>query len=418
MVDDERGGATWTVAFSFLAAFAFALPWRHAVTIRPGVSIGPAIAAALATAWIVTALRTRTVRRPHAFHLALGLFTALSMASLLWTVDAQRTFFRAATLGYVFALTVVAWDILDTRGRIAVVSQALVLGTFVVGAVGVVEVIQQGGLADRRDVVYGANANELARWVVLATPLAAGLLVNSRRFGDGLAGYVNVGYLVATPFVILATGSRQGGVAFVALVILGVFVVARYGRSLGIRPRQVLAGVGFLVLAIVSIESIASLSIFLERLPYEPSRLGSAGGRTAIWAEGLAAFRANPLLGVGAGAYSAVTPPGMSADPHNTFVGVAVELGLVGLSSFLLVAAIPLGVALTTSGPTYTSVGIYLALVLFASVAMLYNDPFNWLLVLVVLAAHSVPSADREHEPVAPVRQHDRDANAVETLPD
>ncbi len=66
---------------------------------------------------------------------------------------------------------------------------------------------------------------------------------------------------------------------------------------------------------------------------------GDLNQRTAIWAAGLRAFAAHPVLGVGEGAYLQISDRqlGEGFVAHNTFVSVLVELGIVG---FLLFAAI------------------------------------------------------------------------------
>lgn len=412
-VDERRGSTARTVVFWLLVAFVFVQPWRHAVTIRPGLSIGPAVGAVLAATWIGVALLSGDVRRPHGFHVAVGLFVGLSAASVLWTIDVGRTLSRVGTLGYILVLLVVSWDLLVTRKRIAIVAQALVLGVALVGIAGIVELIQQGGLYGRENLVFGVNANELARLEVLAVPFAAGLLANSRRFGSGVGGTVNLGFLVLVPFMVLATGSRQGALALAALGGIGLLLLVRRGRAVGLTRGHLAASLLVFSGAVLTISAVASLAIFVDRLPLAFSRLGTLGGRTPIWMEGIAAFRANPLVGVGAGAYGAITPPGMGADPHNTIVGVAAELGIVGLLAFSFVAAVPIRAAVAGPGPTYQSLGIFLVLGLFASVAMLYNDPLNWVIVLLVLAAHSLPpSSERTH--TAAAGDADREATEVE----
>ncbi|WP_254863540.1 O-antigen ligase family protein [Halovivax gelatinilyticus] len=394
MVAGERDGRAVAERFvlALLVAVAFVLPFRHAIE-GPvgGRSIGPVLAVVLVSVWALTKVVTRDVRRPHPFHLAFGLFLALSVASLAWTVDASLTFVRIAILGYTLVLLVVAWDVLRTRARVAFVAQAIVAGVFLVGLVGVVELLAQGGLEAREHVAFGVNANELARWVVLAAPLAAALLVSDRRFGSGPFGILNVAYLVAVPFMVLATGSRQGALAMVVLAVVGLFALVRRGRSLRPDSLHVASGFVLLAVAIVAIRSVASLDVFLDRLPFVLWRVDTLGGRTPIWEAGIDAIRDSPGLGTGAGTYAAITPEGMSADPHNTIVGVAAELGLVGLAVFLVLVAIPFVSVVRNPGPTYASIGLFLAFALFATVAMLYNDPFYWLVLLLLLAIHEAP---------------------------
>ena len=406
----RRSSAVETGAFALLVAFAFVLPLRHAIVvpvdvpivpfvgptveIPRGLSIGPVLAAALVVVWALAVVLTLDVRRPHPFHAAFALFFAFAAASYRWTIDPASTLTRIAILGYVFVLVVIAWDLLRTRRRVAAVAQAIVLGAFLVGIVGTWEVVQQGGVTREGPLAYGANPNELARWLVLAVPLSAGLLANSRRFGSGPFAYLNVAYMVAAPFMVLATGSRQGVVALLVLAALGSVALVARRRTIRLRLRHVAVGLTLLGATLAAVRGVASFDAFLYRRPFALDRLGSLGGRTAYWAEGLEAFREHRLRGVGAGAFGELTPEGMSADPHNTFVGVAAELGAVGVVLFALAVVVPVVAVARRPGPTYSSVGILVAFALFSTVAMLYNDPLNWLVLLLVLAAHSATTDD------------------------
>ncbi|WP_247729231.1 O-antigen ligase family protein [Halovivax limisalsi] len=376
--------------FVLFVGYAFLLPLRHALVVPAiGVSIGPLLALAIWSGWGLLVLVRGSMRRPHPFHAAVGAFVLVAAASLAWTIDTSMTAVRVATLGYVLAVLVVAWDLLRSRRRIAIVGQALVLGVFVVGLLGVVDVLQQGGLLSRRHVAHGVNANVLARWLVLVAPVAAGLFVADRRSDRVLLGVIDVAYLALLPFMVLATGSRQGVVALLVLGALGGVALARRGPPIKFGRRHVV-GTGLLVgLFVVAVRRIGSLGVFLDRLPAATSRLDTLGGRTPIWEVGFEAFGARPFLGSGAGTYGALTPESMSADPHNTVVGVAAELGAVGLLAFAVLALLPAVAVRRNPGPRYASTGLLLALATFAPVAMLYTDVFYWLLVSLVVASHA-----------------------------
>jgi O-antigen ligase len=62
---------------------------------------------------------------------------------------------------------------------------------------------------------------------------------------------------------------------------------------------------------------------------------GSFSERGPVWRAGWEVFQSHPIFGVGAGAFQASVAsqlPGHALSPHNVFVSVAVELGLVGLA--------------------------------------------------------------------------------------
>lgn len=407
----RRSSIVSAVAFALLVVFAFVLPWRQAVVLPWGISIGPIVGIALVAGWLLSVVLDGDRRRPHrsvrrlsGFHVAFAIFTAFAAASLLWTVDPARTLGRVAVYAYIFALLVVAWDVLYSRERLAIVVQALVLGVFLVGLVGIWQLLQQDGLGERQAVAHGVNANELARWVVLVVPFAAWLLDRSARVTPSthrtrLSGYLNLAYLVASPFMVLSTGSRQGTVALAVLAVLGGVVLVRR-RQAAVTTRHVRATLVLVGAIVVTASVVASLGVFFDRLPYALSRLDTLGGRTPIWQVGIDAIRDRPLGGVGAGAFGSLTPEGMSTEPHSVVVGVAAELGVVGLVLFVVVVAVPVATVASRPGPTIVSAGVLCALGLFATVATLYTDPFNWLVLLFVLAAHSVPADDEAQSAV------------------
>jgi O-antigen ligase len=66
---------------------------------------------------------------------------------------------------------------------------------------------------------------------------------------------------------------------------------------------------------------------------------GSLNERIYIWKAGLNAFFQAPLWGIGAGAFSAAVEPffGQGKSPHNVYLAILVEQGLVGFAPFALI---------------------------------------------------------------------------------
>jgi O-antigen ligase len=72
----------------------------------------------------------------------------------------------------------------------------------------------------------------------------------------------------------------------------------------------------------------------------------SSNGRTGLWHEAWATFLHHPLLGIGTGSFGAIDPARLY--PHNVFLEVGAELGVVALA--LLVVAICSAASLIWSG--------------------------------------------------------------------
>jgi len=137
----------------------------------------------------------------------------------------------------------------------------------------------------------------------------------------------------AAAFVLLVSGMLVSATrgSLVAVAVLGAYLAVVERRRIG------LLVVGLLGLA----ASFAMPNIWLRFLDPEQ---GGLGGRSGIWAIGLAAFRQHWLVGDGTGnfrlaygdAYLSIAQPGYfyhrwAEDSHNLIVNTGVELGIVGI---------------------------------------------------------------------------------------
>jgi len=192
---------------------------------------------------------------------------------------------------------------------------------------------------ERRDLqlvveLLGAarDPNAVAGTAMLLTPACVGLTAAALRSG-GRRGALAVG-LVAS-FVGLAvlaiTLSRTAWIgAVVTLLILGL----RWGRG----RRWVLLAIAVIIVA-------AAIGIFQWRAAgttmFDRDLRGSALARTRILREGLTQVRRSPWLGIGINQFHEVPgDAGVAGDTHvahahNTFVQVALDIGVPGLCGYL-----------------------------------------------------------------------------------
>jgi O-antigen ligase len=167
------------------------------------------------------------------------------------------------------------------------------------------------------------SPNELALFALAVCAVAGGamFLEDSVRWLGAVALVVGVATLVAT-------GSRSGEAAFaIGAIALGIALGARRG-----------ALAAFLLVAVVGV----GLSLWVDQ------RHNPADNeiRVAAWHAGIRAVTLFPLTGVGVGSYYRVYPlvrspdaPGpddpIAFDPHDFYLSVAAETGLVGLAAFV-----------------------------------------------------------------------------------
>jgi O-antigen ligase len=317
--------------FPFVA-FVAAVPFDNLLqtgggTITKFLGLGSAIVALL-----VMVDRRRTMTPPIALA-GWAVFLAWSVASLMWANDPA---FGLASLVQVVELFALCAILAMVRVRIDDVRWmfvAAVAGGVACSAYGIVmyvsgHVARTDALSQRLDISLGSNAFINADHFsgALVFPIAIALVGFLR-----LNGWQRIA--AAGAFVILLGGvliSATRG-SLVAVGVLAVYLAFVERRRLQLLA---LGGIGLL----------ASLFVPNIWLRFLDSEQGGFGGRSGIWAIGLAAFRHHWLLGAGTGnfrlayaeAYLNVAQRGpffhrWAEDSHNLLVNTGVELGVVGL---------------------------------------------------------------------------------------
>ncbi|MBV8333108.1 MAG: O-antigen ligase family protein, partial [Candidatus Eremiobacteraeota bacterium] len=179
--------------------------------------------------------------------------------------------------------------------------------------------------AHGRAVGIFQNPNELALFALSVLGPAAGALLYNYR-GRRLA----IVTLVLAVAALFATGSRSGEASF------GIGAVA---LLLALRRSPTRAN----VLALVVVAAIGIAFAFGFDSRHNPAESDT---RVVAWQAGLRTIALFPLTGVGVGAYyrlypfvrppDAPSPPDPVAfDPHDFYLSVAAETGLLGLAAFV-----------------------------------------------------------------------------------
>jgi probable O-glycosylation ligase (exosortase A-associated) len=188
------------------------------------------------------------------------------------------------------------------------------------------------------------NPNDLSAFCLLPLACAIGLLYVERTRWIRYAAMAGAAVI---PFLMLLTQSRGG---FLGLLVFGAFVFARQMRRLR----------GMLVaLAVVGVVAAAAPDSAWERFRgiskasntsalNEVDEEGSAEQRYEIWKVARAIIAANPVSGVGLGAYAqahviyALEGPFKPTargrrDAHSTYLRLLAETGVVGLGCFVMI---------------------------------------------------------------------------------
>jgi O-antigen ligase len=172
------------------------------------------------------------------------------------------------------------------------------------------------------------DPNDIALLQVMALPLIVYLYSTSQRHLKLLLG----GMVVLCLYGVILTQSRGG---FLALVVAGSLILSRSSMSRSAKVSIVAVGiVVFGVLAGTAWKDRIR-TIWDPQTEYDQT----AGGRTEIWKASLVLLATHPW---GVGIDNFVTAEGLShggagkwSASHNSFLEIAVELGIVGLVIFI-----------------------------------------------------------------------------------
>lgn len=333
--------------------------------------------------------------------------------SILWASNTDAAVGRTVTFLGVFGL-MVAVGLLEKRYLVLLWAAFIFSAALSVPAGYILPVPEGSDMAvNGRFGPGGAGPNSYACLMVMAFFAAYFGLLRRQRM---------VAYLLAPIFLygIFATGSRTGLVALVATPVLAAFV-PRLAARLGLRTLLLYvlgaAALATVILAIPSVgEGIAGRYSTFSQLQDE----STWAGRLSIWPAALRVIASHPFLGVGVGNFAEFTfqdsawvaahsaKAGQVAGvAHNIFLGIASELGFVGLILFLGILFFAFRAALPVGQDLGLRIGIFLSLIVFVVAGMTLSweyDKIGYVLFGSALALQlqqekRVSSTDEQEDP-------------------
>jgi len=169
-------------------------------------------------------------------------------------------------------------------------------------------------------------------------------------------------------FNMFITGGRAGQVMFFVAIIVICF---QYFK--GSQVKAIITSVLVSVVILVSAYSYSDMfhnrvnSAFIDVANYEESRLTSVGYRLTFLINSYELFKDSPLIGVGTGDFPAeyekvnlASSPEVPAtvQPHNMYMLVLSQLGIIGLISFLWIFFLQFQIALASKNILINHVGV------------------------------------------------------------
>ncbi len=317
----------WPAEFA-LGAFAFLTPLQPLLTITAeGTTLNWFVGAAAGILLLATGFLSGRFEAPSLPAYWWAAFMGWSMLTLAWAVTLPKG--RVITAISLFLLYVVIACYRISRRELAFVFLMTILGGVVASAYSWFGFVQ-GLTVDARATLVSeeraASPNFFASSLLLPLSLAVGYFLsrNSRRIKMLSLGGVGV-----LGFTIFLTMSRGALVALFALTLVYCF-------RFRLAPRVLVPA---LVLGVLILLSPELLFVRIEE-----SVASRAQGRWDIWKAGLEALKHHWILGAGLSNFAAVYQQyagvasnfqGYLRSPHNVYLGVWVETGLIGLFTFL-----------------------------------------------------------------------------------
>jgi O-antigen ligase len=288
--------------------------------------------------WIFSGKFVRDRHRWLGSKWALPVFFAIVLpwAGLLYTPDmAGGLDFSKKTYYWLLAFAVASTPLSER-------SIKTFLGLFIAGltVVSVSSVLQFAGVVPMAD---GIPTIQPPKHITNALLLVIGMLVLSFGFprAESKARKGLIVLLMALFFVTLSLGvSRAGYLAFVLMSPLMIYNLVGQKRLLKVAAIAVLiTGAMFLSPSVQDRISKAAEDVTMYG---EGNKLTSIGARFLMWKGAIDIFLDNPVWGAGTGGYKAVlreqkTVPDAPDfdDPHNSFLYMAANFGIIGLICIL-----------------------------------------------------------------------------------
>jgi exopolysaccharide production protein ExoQ len=282
----------------------------------------------------------------------LAALIAWHLASYFWAEQPGDTATSIIRMVLNSALLVIVYEAVRDTKTVRAVVGAMVAGAAVAAVYGIIATPSASEFAN--SATAGSGLGRIAGTVgdpnELASLLVVGLVLSGALAATCTGGQraIWMGAAVLCGGAMFLTGSRGGLVALAAVFIAAILMAPRRRA---------------LVIAVALIVT-ASAAFYYTSIASEDAReritLSDGGtGRTDIWRIGWRMFEDKPVHGVGVNNFQSASIHYLLAEPgaiendtyvvdqpavaHNSYLHLLAELGLIGLSLFLLFLALSLG---------------------------------------------------------------------------
>jgi O-antigen ligase len=346
---------------------------------------------------IILILLGRPIRFVTDFNVASLLYISWVIFSYVWAVmpgsyDTNQAVDPIQAINNNFYILLVSWlllQLIETETDLKWSAFAYVLGAAWLIYLAITS--YQTGITVERVDIKGHDPNELSVKVALALPLMIYLMINAQAKFYWIIGWVFVPFAI---FSILITASRTGAI----VLVLGLLSFWVLPQRLGVWAKSIM-----LILAIASLIIIASFvsPAAVERLLSTGSELseGTLNERSIIWQYAFEVWQQHPIVGQGIGSFRRIINEyNVNLTAHNSFIGIAVEQGIIGLLFYLAVLLVIAQYVIRLPSALKTLLSLLLGIVILGQMSMTLQDRlYIWFIytwsVLVFYVNNPVPNS-------------------------
>lgn len=371
------------LAFFTLWLFIFSLPWERTAPLPVVGSVG-SLLGLLAFGVGFTSLFSRRgfhIRRPSLFLLVAAAFALWSLLSYYWSIVPTATLGRAQTNVQLFLVVFLVWQLCRSEQQLRSLFQAYILGAYLSCASILASFLLGTSYAGsgRYSGLSGDNPNWIAITLALGVPIAWHI---AGSYKNSFMSWLNFLYLPVALFAIGLTASRGGLIT----ALVGASLVFLSFRSLSL-PRKVfllllIPGAIYGLLSVVPPENLLRLSEASTEISE-----GDLTSRGTIWEAGFRIIAERPWLGYGSGGFPTAVAPelGYAINAHNSFISVAGELGVVGVTLFAALFLLALTPFLLPNTPDrWFYLVLWLAVVIANTPAAWEYNKATWLMLALI----------------------------------
>lgn len=335
-----------------LACFAALTFLEQAAVGGPALSFAKVAGLALALSWLATVATrpagSENFATAHPMAAAMGLcFLGWVALSTTWAELPEKSLAALSSFALLAPLFLIVYSAVRTRDDVITVITGFMAGVVLAATLGILK--PPAVEAEGRISSTIGDPNELALLLIAGVMFALvfmwlpGRHPLLRLFGTVTAALATYGLFL--------TVSRGGLIAFAVALLVSILIAGRW------RPKALAAVAVIIAVAVGYFTTIApdTATERLEILTEGQSRANE--GRSTTWQVGWRMFEDNPGRGVGAGQFQTASihyllePGAISrsdqivdrpAVAHNSYLGLAAELGLVGVIGVVAIIAFAL----------------------------------------------------------------------------